>query len=280
MQNLTPEGLRAVTDIAQRHGVSADAAVALLGALVAAGGRQAQFNHPDLGGMGQWSQGGMIMVGDMFNHGLKSRVDALCNDLAALIQNQPSLLASAPQSQTQSHSGGGFSLFAPGTGSAGQWWPAELGQPGSAGAQNDMRYAFFPDVRRLAIQQDGRVSVYDTGDHSLSGFSQQQGGERSLTFTSQSGLVRLSDLALVSPRGERTPDAPASVRVASHPQKPQEAQLHAPAAAATPTISASATPRSMDDILKTIERLGELREKGVLTDEEFSTKKAELLGRL
>ena len=80
MQNLTPEGLRIVTEAAKRHGVSLDGALVLLDALARGNGRQAQFNHPDLGGMGQWSQGGMIMIGDMFNQGLKYRVDALCNE--------------------------------------------------------------------------------------------------------------------------------------------------------------------------------------------------------
>ena len=89
MQNLTPDGLRIVADIAKRHGVSLDAALTLLGALAQGNGRQAQFNHPDLGGMGQWSQGGMIMVGDMFNQGLKHRVDTLCNELAGLLRSQP-----------------------------------------------------------------------------------------------------------------------------------------------------------------------------------------------
>ena len=41
-------------------------------ALMEGNGSQAQFSHPDLGGMGQWSQGGMIMVGDMFNEGLNT----------------------------------------------------------------------------------------------------------------------------------------------------------------------------------------------------------------
>ena len=111
MQNLTPEGLRRVSEAAERHGVSLDAAVALLGALADGNGRQAQFNHPDLGGMGQWSQGGMIMIGDMFNHGLKARVDALCSELAGLLLDQPSLAVVAGQTPSQSQGGGGVSLF-------------------------------------------------------------------------------------------------------------------------------------------------------------------------
>ena len=283
MPKLTADGLRAVTDIAGRHGVGVDAAVALTGALVAGQGGQAQFNHPDLGGMGQWSQGGMIMVGDMFDHGLKARIAALCNDLAALVQAQPSVVVAAPQSQTQGL-GDGASLFAEGAGS-GNWWPADLGKPGSAGAQNDMRYAFFPGARRLAIQQDGRISVYDTGDHRLSGFSQQQGVDRSLTFTSQSGLVRVADLSMVGASREPRQEAAASVADheparTPHMQPPQAAPPHATTTSAASGNSTSGTPRPTDEILKTIERLGELREKGVLTDEEFAAKKGELLSRL
>src|SRR5208282_4368766 len=192
MQELTPEGRKIVDDLARRHGVGSDAVAALLCALELGNGQQAQFNHPDLGGMGQWSQGGMIMIGDMFNSGLKARVDALCNELAGLLQSRPLTRAEERgQAQSQSH-GAGVSLFV--AGAPGSWWPAELGSPASLGAQNDLRYAYFPDSRRLAIQQGGRVSVYNSGEHRISGVSQQQGGDQSVTFTSQFGVVRLADL--------------------------------------------------------------------------------------
>ena len=273
MQDLSPEGLRIAAEVAKRHGVSPDAVIELLGALAEGKGRQAQFNHPDLGGMGQWSQGGMIMVGDMFNQGLKHRVDALCNELAGLLNSQPSLSAVARQSQSQGQSGGGVSLFVAGSGSAGQWWPAELGSPASIGSQSDLRYAFFPDARYLVIQQDGRVRVYDTGEHKLSGFSQQQGGDQLLTFMSQFGLVRVADLPLVQPQSDQPQGQPLP---ASATPPPQSSQAARPAGAdGAPTAT-----RSADDILKTIERLAELRRKDILTEEEFSAKKAELLARL
>ena len=55
-------------------GVSVDAVRTLLFAVAAGGGTLAQFNHPELGGNGQWMSGGMTMVGDMFNYGLKATV--------------------------------------------------------------------------------------------------------------------------------------------------------------------------------------------------------------
>jgi hypothetical protein len=204
------------------------------------------------------------MVGDMFNSSLKARVDGLCNELAGLLDRQPSLGPVPRQSQSQLQSDGRVSLFVAGSGSAGQWWPAELGDPASTGAQNDLRYAFFPGPRRLAIREDGRVRVYDTGDHRLSGFSQQQGGDQSLTFTSQFGLVRVADLPLVDPHRDRPQDRPAPVS-ATPPPRPPASHTAAPAA---------------DNVLRTIEGLAELRRKDILTEEEFSAKKAELLARL
>jgi len=275
MLSLTPEGLRIVTDVAARHGVSLDVALTLLGSLAQGNGRQAQFNHPELGGMGQWSQGGMIMIGDMFNQGLKHRVDALCNELTDFLRSQPLGGVEAARFQSQSQSGSEeVSLYVAGTGSASGWWPEELGSPSSTGAQNDMRYACFPGRRRLAIQQGGRVRVYDTGEHTILGFSQQQGGDQSLTFTSQFGLVRVADLALISPQSDRSQNR-------SSPASATPSQM--PGCAPPPAVGAApAPPASLatEDIVKTIERLAELRQKNILTEEEFAVKKAELLSRL
>lgn len=313
MYDLTPEGLRLLEDVARRHGVGLDAVVTLLRALADGHGNQAQFNHPELGGMGQWSQGGMIMVGDMFNQGLKYRIDSLCNELAPLVRGQPLFAAPSASFQSQSQGGGGYagvSLFVPGSGaSTGRWWPDELGEPSSVGAQNDLRYAYFPATRRLAIMHGGHSTVYDTGDHQIGGFSQQQGGDQSLTFTSQYGLVRVADLPRVPPV---TPTAPAPVTPAPEPATasapppapvfeptpvvPAAAPMPAPSlvtppqptppapaapapAAAAPAAATEAVP-SADAILSAIERLAGLRDKGILTDEEFSAKKTELLSRL
>jgi hypothetical protein len=199
MPELTAEARRIVGDVARRHGVSEGAVEELLAALVAGGGSQAQFNHPELGGMGQWSQGGMVMVGDMFNNALKAQVDALCAELAGLLRAAGPFASAAASRQSQSQSqvqprGIGVSLFVPRSLASAEWWPAELGSPASVGAQNELRYAFFPATRRLAIAQGSQVTVYDTGDHRIGGFSQQQSGDQSLSFTSQHGVVRVADL--------------------------------------------------------------------------------------
>jgi hypothetical protein len=158
MQQLTPQGLQTIHELAQRYSVSPDAVLTLLHALVNGNGTLAQFNHRDLGGSGQWMRGGMVMVGDMFNQALKAKVDGLCTELATLLAAQPFQPLPA-SSQVQSQGGqqqqqGGasqpdrnlapapVSLFIPPpAGSSGEWWPADLGTPATVGAQNAVRYA-------------------------------------------------------------------------------------------------------------------------------------------
>ena len=82
MQQFTPQGQQFIQDLAQRYNVSSDAVVNMVYAVMNGNGTMAQFSHPDLGGSGQWMMGGMTMVGDMFNYGLKSKVDGLCVEIS------------------------------------------------------------------------------------------------------------------------------------------------------------------------------------------------------
>jgi len=78
-----------------------------------------------------------------------------------------------------------------------RWWPEELGEhPNSTGGQNETRYAFFGDQKRLAVDTgDGKVQLYDTGDHRISGVQQHPSGSGTkVTVTSQHGEVDLATL--------------------------------------------------------------------------------------
>ncbi|CAN7684805.1 SHOCT domain-containing protein [Pararhizobium sp. LjRoot238] len=281
MRQLSEEGRRTLGGIAERYGISLGAVEHLLMAIIAGQATQAQFNHPDLGGMGQWSQGGMIMVGDMFNNALKANVAGICSELAALVRGMDLL---GPQTSHQSQyqgQGGGVSLFVPGALSAANWWPEELGHPASTGAQNDLRYAFFPTTRRLAIDIGGLVTVYDTKDHRIGGFSQQQSGDQSLSFTSQHGLVKISELDVVR-QGDKGPAHTPATGTSAAKAAPPIFASSAPASA-EPQQAARPAPealRSDEDIFDKIERLAAFHAKGILTDQEFEAKKSELLSRL
>ena len=268
-QRLTPAGLNAVHGLSQRYGVSVDAVTTLLAAVAAGGGTMAQFFHPELGGGGQWMSGGMTMVGDMFNSRLQSTVSGLCAELSALLGSQ------TVYEPPPAPSGGGF---AGGFSASNAWWPAELGQPSSSGGQNDVRYAYFPGPRRLALSRYGNVTVFDTLDHQIGGVQQQQGGaDGSLSFSSQRGTFSVDSLPIAggAPPPASAPDAPAFNAPAFN--APAPAPPSAFPAAADPSGSA---PASSHDVIEAIERLGQLAARGILSDEEFKAKKAELLARL
>jgi hypothetical protein len=270
MPQLTTAGQQVVNDLSQRTGFSPDAVTHMVVAVLNGNGSAAQFSHPEFGGSGQWMRGGMIMIGDMFNNQLKGRVDNLCCEISNLLGSQPGLLQTGSfQSQTQSNgynSGDSYGLhgqsdlFVPDPRS--QWYPAELGAPSALGAQNNVRYAYFANAHRLAVDTGGDVWVYDTLNHQIGGFSQQQGGSDSLTFSSQFGPVPVATLPVVYRNGQ--PVAPA-----------------APNTPSSPSYSlGGANPLPPADIYQAIEQLGNLKDKGVLTDDEFSSKKAELLSRI
>lgn len=275
MTDLTDDARRILNDLAMRYGLGVPAVEDMARAVSRGGGTMAQFNIPELGGSGQWMAGGMTMVGDMFDHGLKARVDNLCAEIAAAMASGP--FFKVPQT-----------LSGP------AWWPPELGQPASSGGQNGVRYAYFPRHRRIAVDAGPGtpVTLLDTKDHEIGGFGQQQSelGDSfaGITFSSQNGQFSLSSLARVASPEARPEPAPA-------PSRTIEPMAHmTPSPAAPPPVAAPlegtmppAPPRAPEatrvggaDILGTIERLAALRDAGALTEDEFLRKKTELLDRL
>ncbi len=259
--DLSEHGQQLVSSLASRTGFSPEAVRVLLVALHKGDGTMAQFSHPEFGGNGQWARGGMLMIGDMFNDALKARVNALATELASALASSPApMQASHPSSRSQNGGGMGFTSAAPSLFAAdpqSTWYPADLGTPNSSGAQNATRYAYFASKRRLAVDVGGKVALYDTLEHQINGFGQQQGGAGTLTFTSQHGTVDLSTLS--------------AVRDGDPAGAPQTA---------APANDAAPGSRAQAPILETISQLAALKDRGILTDQEFAVKKAELLARI
>ena len=246
----------------------------LLQALLNSKGTMAQFDHRELGGAGQWMPGGMTMVGDMFNHGLKAKVDGLCSGVTnlgyATLRAIPRELSVTVTEAGWRPAGGRprrlryrfgqpirtrdtrpsvGSMVASGTRVPQRDWRAEpsplcLFQPKTSissraeWTRDRLRHARSRDQRRLSAA----------------------GGGGSLTLTSQHGTVSVSTLPVVSVDGVQTKAPEPRVAPASEPYRPDSAQE--------------------TDLFAKIERLAELHKKGILSSEEFAAKKAELLSRL
>jgi hypothetical protein len=253
MKSLTAEGQQAIDEIAGRYNLNEQSVEALVKAIINGNGTMAQFNIPELGGNGQWMKGGMTMVGDMFNNSLKATVDKLCTELANLVSTKVIFEESAEWASDKK------------PGNSGTTWPSVFGNPTSSGSQNNFKYAYFAPVRRLVIEENGKLMIYDTKHHQISGISQQQGSGRSYQFTSQDGPVDISSLQLVSELGEQTQETPEMAYDVTHAYSSKtETNAHSP----------------QDIIIATIEKINILFAKGQITEEEFKSKKQELLARL
>jgi hypothetical protein len=258
MKTLTKEVQKKIDDIAARYELSKDSVLSMLDAVIKGNATMAQFNIPELGGSGQWMKGGMTMVGDMFNRTLKITVDQLCTELAQLVTAESLFDQSSVQSIESKN------------GISEKSWPAVFGNPTSSGSQNNFRYAYFAPVRRLVIEENGKRSIYDTKHHQISSVSQQQGSGQSYVLTSQDGPVDISSLPLISEPGTLTQETPEIQYDVIKSSGIKEAP-----------VAVSEKPASSEDaIFSTIEKLSNLYEKGHITEEEYRTKKAELLGRL
>ena len=101
----------------------------------------------------QTSAGCPTTVGDMFNNSLKSKLDAVCTELAAYVADTPSTDQEGGREEVSYHSARQHS----------DWWPINLGTPSAVGAQNALQYAIVPGTRRLAIRDGEQIEIYDTG---------------------------------------------------------------------------------------------------------------------
>jgi hypothetical protein len=257
-----------IMNVANRYGVSVNAITDLTQRLLSSNGSMAQFNIPELGGGGQWMQGGMTMVGDMFNYQLKATVDGLCVELSNLIHQGAIQYKPLPKIQNQDGS------LSP----AGHWW-GNLGFPNSTGSQNGTSYAIFSTIRRLAIQQNGKVTIFDTLDHTIGGVGQQQGGNYSVTFTSQFGTVNLNTLPIISGGKNLQKEQPIQQNNSiQNETSPSIEQIQEP----LPMQSIQNTNLNSleEDVFSKIEKLAGLKDKGFISVDEFNNKKADLLNRL
>ena len=141
-----------------------------------------------------------------------------------------------------------------------RWWPEQLGMPAASGAQNGMHYAVFPEQRRLALLQGERCRLFVLGDQRVLGLS-AQGNSGTLMLLTAEGEQPLAGLEEL--------DAAA--------QMPSTQTTDGAASSDDGTSGVGSTG---DDPYEALERLGALKAKGILTEEEFSSKKAELLARL
>lgn len=296
MQKLTAQWQQKITDLAQQYDVSTDAVLYLLQTINNNNNSTiAKFSHPELGS-GQWMPDGMttVEVNNDSNNSLTAKINGLCLELSHILPNEPVIYVPLSlQSQRQNQQQGSYSdsIIHEGNnvGTSSNWWPSDLGVPTMTGTQNNMRYAYFAEIKRLAMEIDGQVTIFDTLDHQISGISQQPGTNLSITFTSQDGTMDLLNLPVIST------DMDTELNVAPINMNPSDLTIEEISIDddTNTNITSVQDNLSQDNssltqplasqqmgILMTIEKLAELRQKDILTEEDFLEKKHQLLSRL
>ncbi|MBF0313108.1 MAG: hypothetical protein HQK50_00790 [Oligoflexia bacterium] len=153
--------------LAKKYAISVQTVNSLYQAIDAGRGSQAQFNLSELGGMGQWSSGGMVMIGDMFNSSLKAKVISLASDLATIYRDggHGSAISScdscggAQAIASVAPMGGGDSF---------------MNFPSMSGGQNGLSYEYYPGKAELLVTlRDGQRYLYSTKGMEITGVSQK-----------------------------------------------------------------------------------------------------------
>lgn len=157
-------------ELAAKYGIRHEVVEELLTKLRRTGGKQVQFSDESLGGMGQWSDG-MVMIGRMGDDALKAKVAALCAELARLAQSD--------EPDTKGHTVPSLNV------------PPAAATPSAsaAGSQNGIRYAYFAADNRLEIERDGVKKTYDATGYPIRGVAQDQSSDAAgvLRFTTADG---------------------------------------------------------------------------------------------
>ena len=239
----------------------------MLFAVHAGGGTMAQFSIPELGGSGQWMRGGMTMVGDMFDNALKARVDALCGELAQLLTTTTVFPASA-------------------TGAA-------AGSPRPTGGRQSSACRARPAPRTMRATPS---SPARGGWPSRSTASQRFSTPGSTASVACSNSRAADTVRWVSPASSapsrcprcpssassrwprlRSPRPPRSTRVSTSPRRRRNRHQRHQHRHPSGPHGGSGDPAT---IVAAIESLAGLHQRGILSDDEFAAKKAELLARL
>jgi hypothetical protein len=78
-----------------------------------------------------------------------------------------------------------------------RWWPADLGTPATFGSSEGWRYASFPLLHRLVVEQHGALATYDTASYQFRGVLQCRAADGKMSFLSQHGRIELAKLTMI-----------------------------------------------------------------------------------
>lgn len=241
MVELTPQGRARVVALSARHGASFEATLTLLRALIEGDGKSARFDHPELGGAGEWLAGGPTILSDLFNHDLKAKVAALCGDLAAMLDQVDKEIA------IDAASGDTFAvrLFEPTQAprdDAEPFWPAAWSVPDRVVRTPDLSYAVFDQAQRLALIEGGQVAHLATDQRRIERLKREADGL--IVAETDQGEVMLEEYGLAHDEEDVAAArvVPTATATSGADETRSAKRAAAPASATAPMPSFASTP--------------------------------------
>jgi hypothetical protein len=77
------------------------------------------------------------------------------------------------------------------------WSPSNLRTPTISGARGGLKFAFFAEKRRLLVENDGNLQLFDSGAHQIHEVGEMV-DHPTLEFISQSGRHPIGALKLIN----------------------------------------------------------------------------------
>lgn len=169
--------------IAQQYGVSAEAVQQLAHALIRGRLKTARFNHPELGGIGKWRRGD-VLLGDVRDEDHKTLVWRLAEELMPLLKHVPLPASSEENEQT---------LVMP-------WWGDRLlGEPIITDRFESVQYGYFLESRRVIVLRGDDLIHYDADGLLVTGLVRRVSPSRGLELILQTvtGEVNVEALPII-----------------------------------------------------------------------------------
>lgn len=166
--------------LSNTHHVSVEAIQVLVRALVEGGYRSANFNHPELGGVGKWN-GGDVILGDMSQEALRLKIWRIVQGLL------PTLQQTIPPEPIQEADA---TFVMP-------WWnDVTLREPVLKGMFESTTFGYFLEGARVVVKQSEHITHYDASGHLVTDLQMMSGarGQMVLVLQTLSGDIAVSDL--------------------------------------------------------------------------------------
>jgi hypothetical protein len=165
-----------ITNLAKKYGLPVEIVNQLAHEMQKTRGESIRFDIEYLGGKGRWKLNQSASVGNGFDAELNNFITDLCSDLSDQIRantvddnqddgdDEPTI-PSRPRSKSALDDTIGI---APLSLKPNVWWPEDFGdEPDIMGHIGELRYAYFPQRRRLVLRQGLRNRIFDTASFDI-----------------------------------------------------------------------------------------------------------------